>query len=1531
MPVRTPHFGLEAFITGDIYSEVVDTRRFMSIDSHMAFISDLVGPGVIEGWELSTPSSLTLNVSSGWGMIDRYIIRTFGDYKKSLLDNSTVYVWMRMRPGVIGQISAFSNFLSIDYVDSTPPAQPSGLHIVTKSIDSATISWTASSEADFDVYEIYRSRDNISYSLLSETSSNEFSDTDLEENSIYYYKIKAYDFSGNSSPLSSAILVITEKDLSVPANPSNVRIGNSSNVVHISWNSAPYGNVFAYRVYITPVNEERMPIGDQSIYEVDSSKADISIDGLENGQRYIIILKTVTRWDIESEGVTRLGLPVEIEGPPDVVQVEIVDYASDSGASTNGINISWISHTDPYLSFTGASEILIEEYRSDGTVVTSDWIPTLEGVPYRSIEVFPYKNNSQTFYKSIEPRTLYYVTVRNVDANGFKSLGKRVRHFTRTFQAPEEVQSLSITDRPDRTLVLRWENSQSIFSHNVLSITRTDLGTLTDTVLIDQLNVGRSTIYSLASSYAIANSRYRFDIYCVDEFGNQSQTRTISFDFADFVDLPKPPPPRQQIGFAADKQNVIQWSAAPTESVAGYRIYRALDTVSIEPGDFSLLETVSATTFSYTDYEVENGTTYIYFVTTVDLFGQESLNPIDDSYINYALITLRPASSTTLNPPAALSYSLNGQNVQLTWQPTAGQFDGYEIYRSIGNKFSFQLIATVLPAVTYYVDANALTKTGKVYYIVRKFRNEADLFVTESNIQVSNAILLGKVVTKNGVSEFDLSSVRNISRLEDPVRTETINRLAVHKHEYIDEENDRRINLSDVITVSGWETSDNQTYTTETDISETTVYSVYLNGEEASSYGVLFSLNKIEGSLTFETRLAATGFELTEQTFPFSEPPTVEVRFSNLEEVQNVLPKSRINGVSAQQVGVGIFEKVQIPSVNHGGRIKERLEPVQINTLTVDDGYRYAPVDGEEDLGDGIVFYCIMQAYGDSNVLIAGTSNGIYTSENFGVSWDRRFETITPVLRFFYSEKYQTYFAATNRGILFGRGGQAGDFSIWTEVAGAENAKIIRDICEDEDGNVFCSSDLGVYKLRRDIGQGSFFFQQTPIFGPRSTEAYSLLRDEDRSRIIVSNELGIFETYNSGVAWTFSDEFTEQRPVFAFVASNGYIFAITDYMLWRKSPSSQFFERIGVMESASMSRKMVIWNNRIYITTDAGLMATISDSDIYTDLTVTFEQAFSQLRINDEILPATSLDVIDNKLFVGSEDKLFISDRPGRLSLHWENESEVIPTVYVNGEKQFIGYRFSTSQDRLRKFVCFDVKQKLNSVITVANQYKKYKAKYGGWADTNYLSAVSLFIDGRRMNKMSVSEKPAIAMASLVLPTYNDRNAHKVGADLAKAKFEDSRTKLLAVERNSDGQITALTGFSKDNVVSTLYGIERFLSQIYEGARVVQVTNADGTTSEQPFTVPAFRVILLNPTELVNKAVFGSFGSYKNWARDADNSTSSNIGSFGSELSTDGILPESLIGGSGSLGSNGGGGSIGGGSSVSNDDTTSGTNDGGGG
>jgi hypothetical protein len=205
MTVRTPHFGLEAFVTGDVYSAAVDKNRFNIIDSHMAFISDLIGNGKILGWDISIPSPLTLVVSSGWGLINKSVVRTFGDYKRSILNNSEIFIWMRKRPGVIGQISSFSNIASINYVDDVPPLSPSSLRLVSKNADSIKISWDYSIGIDFEKFEIFRSNDNISYSLIGDTKEKSFVDPNLIENNVYYYKIRSCDFSGNKSAFTSGL------------------------------------------------------------------------------------------------------------------------------------------------------------------------------------------------------------------------------------------------------------------------------------------------------------------------------------------------------------------------------------------------------------------------------------------------------------------------------------------------------------------------------------------------------------------------------------------------------------------------------------------------------------------------------------------------------------------------------------------------------------------------------------------------------------------------------------------------------------------------------------------------------------------------------------------------------------------------------------------------------------------------------------------------------------------------------------------------------------------------------------------------------------------------------------------------------------------------------------------------------------------------------------------------------------------------------------------------------------------------------
>ena len=59
MPTQTENYGLTSFNMGDIYSAFHDKRRFRIIDNELAFASDLMRNGVIEGWTIRVEGSGT--------------------------------------------------------------------------------------------------------------------------------------------------------------------------------------------------------------------------------------------------------------------------------------------------------------------------------------------------------------------------------------------------------------------------------------------------------------------------------------------------------------------------------------------------------------------------------------------------------------------------------------------------------------------------------------------------------------------------------------------------------------------------------------------------------------------------------------------------------------------------------------------------------------------------------------------------------------------------------------------------------------------------------------------------------------------------------------------------------------------------------------------------------------------------------------------------------------------------------------------------------------------------------------------------------------------------------------------------------------------------------------------------------------------------------------------------------------------------------------------------------------------------------
>ena len=113
MPIKTPHYELEAFGWQEIYSSKSDRRRFISIDNQLAFLSDIVGSGIIEGWGLSINVNNNIDVSSGMGVIGRRVAQSFGVAEVEIDVNTTKNIYMKAKVGEVGGISGNSRIVNV--------------------------------------------------------------------------------------------------------------------------------------------------------------------------------------------------------------------------------------------------------------------------------------------------------------------------------------------------------------------------------------------------------------------------------------------------------------------------------------------------------------------------------------------------------------------------------------------------------------------------------------------------------------------------------------------------------------------------------------------------------------------------------------------------------------------------------------------------------------------------------------------------------------------------------------------------------------------------------------------------------------------------------------------------------------------------------------------------------------------------------------------------------------------------------------------------------------------------------------------------------------------------------------------------------------------------------------------------------------------------------------------------------------------------------------------------------------------------
>jgi hypothetical protein len=1401
---------------------------------------------------------------------------------------------MRRKNNIIGGFGGFSDMKSVIVIDNTPPGYPPFL-LATPDYNQMTLEWTANTDPDFEAYIIYRSTNNIDFVEIKRLSEDTYIDTGLTQNTNYYYKIGAIDVSGNASSLPPSLFVKTLKDLRQPLPISGLLGFARDSAVQLLWTLSQPGNTDHYEIVTQPLDREFLPTGTATRKTVSANKNFAVITDLLNGQNYKFTVYAVSVNDVFSAGVSTSVQPLFNQGPGEVEDIDITYSEGDNDDSNVIMQVCLTPSSDPYEVTADRYIITLIE---NGTRV-SNQIVIPRGDFCREIRLIPFTENGEIVYSSVKERTPYIVKVTAVSAEGISNNGTIAETVAPTFVKPPPVSNVVVTQRQDFTILASWINSSSpILSFNRLTVKRRDLETSIETTLLNAQNIGVASTYVLAASEAKANSLLTFVIQAVDTFGNVSPAVTSLFTIAPQSEQTPPQTPTGQSASAGDKQVKLQWNPLDPNEIKAYNIYRAVFSFFPTADSFSKIDTVPNNVSSYIDFSVTNGQTYMYLVSAVNIYDLESENPTNqEEFFSIGLLNATPTASATLSNPLNLVVIQSGFDAVLTWDAGAGAFDGYEVWRSVGNKYSFEPIGSVPPGTLTYTDTEVLIKAGiSYYYMVRKFRNEAEPFLSESNTAPQGSTIIAKITTSGGSVTIDETVATELKNLEDIVRAEAKRQLALHKHNIDELGNDKRISLLSDIRIEDWTTNDFKTYTTTQDIGGATAYIVNLKGNVNEAFfkddagntntaalellrrGVppfLFDVNGGDGQIIFEFPLAPS-FE--GEVTPFTEPPVLTVTLTGVSEVSNTLPNDRIGDFSAVQVGTGIIDPLQLPKINHDGRIDEPLIPTQ-HEMQSDDKFTFTFKDTATKLGDTLTFYDVFQV--DEDVLLAATSRGILKTENFGSSWSEVEQFPTSPHKLFYSSILNRYFALTNQGVYASRG-NLGD---WTLMSGTENAKTIRDIVADGSGNVFISTDLGVYRLDVATVNQFFSWEQTSLFGPRSTESYALLYDAPRNRLIVSNELGILQSTNGGRAWTFSTEFDEFKRIFAFVPSGNAIFALTNDAIYRRTTGN--FELIAELDG-KLARRMVIYNDRLWVTTDEGVFVSKPEDNILISTSLTMRRTLPELNVNNNVVPATGLNVIEDRLFVGTDQRLFIRQN-NKVWLQYEDSQGAVPSVFVDGVLQKIGVRYNPKENN----VSFDEKQKVSALVSTSVAYNEYHAQFGGWVIQKFDSRVKIHV-----NDAIIADSNDLATGITVdvkqltdyqFPTYDETNSYSAGADKYKAEAQAKITRLegiLSTEELPEGEERPKLdeGETLADAISSLYtSIEKFLSQLFEEARVITVES--GTTTESiPVDYPPILVKLATGVEYDvsdGKVTFTSpYTKYDRLSVDVLGVTVKNVGEF---------------------------------------------------